>query len=511
MKKFILFFTFSVAMLSVAHTQCILTCNSFVNFSLDNNGQGTITADMIIEGSATGCSDLEIALFHPVWVNNQLTPWATALDVDCADIGDFVITVREVGGNGSSCWGNILIEDKLEACTPQFGPDTLVCQYIRRTSFGPLYTDVTLNGAPIEEVYDWMDIIPKSALTPGQNTLSFPPATEQFPLAGLSTLDLVHAQRFISIDDYTYPLRSVLFDLDDSGYLGVNDLFLGRQLILGMIATVPAKSNLFVPVNYEFPSDFDPFDFTDLDFRNFTFDDATVTNEDLKFYTYQMGDINEVLDSLTSGNATVRSNKKIIIEDFDMLSGQSYTVPVKIQGEGFNMFGAQLSFDFSGISIEDIRSAYGSNVLMSNEVTQNDYRIQLLDEESHNTWEFEITFTANSEGRLSDVIALNTLFNNTVANVNGEDGLEIEFVETSSVEEYMDFETLWQGDQLIVRFIEYVDGRISINSIDGKGLYMQNFGGQELVLTKDIMSSPGIYILTVESKGLVHSKKVVAF
>ena len=494
-------------MFSVAHTQCPLTCNNNVNFSLDSNGEGTILPEMILEGDYTGCGPFEISLLDPA-TNNPIIPAAAQIDVNCNHVGSYTVEVVDITSN-NSCWSTIIIEDKLDACIYDFGVDTLVCRYLPRTASWNLGTEVTLNGNPIQQINEFLDIIPKADLVIGNNTLNFPPSSSSQPLNSVSTLDLVYAQRFITEEEDEYPLRAVLFDVDDSGYLGINDLFTARQLILGMITEVPAKNYLFVPVQYEFPVDFDPYDFTNLDFRNFDFDDSSVTNEDLEFYVYQIGDINTVEDSLGGVSTTTRSEKKILIEDLQVNAGQTYEVPVTIRGEGLNTFGAQVAFDFTNISMDDVESNYAGNVLWSNEVSIEDYRVQLLHNEIQEDWKFVLKFTATTSGKLSDLISLNSDFNNSIANLSQELDLELEFFETSSVKELLDINTTWNGDQLIIGLNQFAEGDLILSTTDGRTLHSQGFEGSEVILSNDAMQVPGLYILSIKSEGNIYAKKIV--
>lgn len=98
----------------------VLACNDFINFSLDQNCEGLINADMILEGGPYRCYDeYEIILETSggMSVPNPIT-------------GDFigetlmVTIVDPVTGN--SCWGNIFVEDKIKP-TIECRDLTIVC------------------------------------------------------------------------------------------------------------------------------------------------------------------------------------------------------------------------------------------------------------------------------------------------------------------------------------------------------------------------------------------------
>lgn len=79
-----------------------MNCNNKANVSLDENGIAVITGDDILEGSY-GCYDQYV-----VMIDGKFQPI-----VDCDDVGKtFTVKVTDpISGN--SCWGKILVEDKL--------------------------------------------------------------------------------------------------------------------------------------------------------------------------------------------------------------------------------------------------------------------------------------------------------------------------------------------------------------------------------------------------------------
>ena len=80
-----------------------ITCNSLVHISLDENCQGVVGADQILEGNDYGCYDNYSVTFADSGQPLILGP---------GNIGQ-TIEVMVTNPNGNPCWGYILVEDKL--------------------------------------------------------------------------------------------------------------------------------------------------------------------------------------------------------------------------------------------------------------------------------------------------------------------------------------------------------------------------------------------------------------
>ncbi len=110
-----------------------LVCNDLVNISLDENCEAVITADMILEGDINEDNAYEVILSDEAGntIGNTITG---------AYIGQTLMVTVACIEDGNTCWGNILVEDKLspEITCPDSTPD-FVC-----TDLDVLYTpDIT--------------------------------------------------------------------------------------------------------------------------------------------------------------------------------------------------------------------------------------------------------------------------------------------------------------------------------------------------------------------------------
>ena len=95
--------TWEVSIVEFVPSSNVITCNSLVNISLDENCMATVGADQILEGNDYGCYDN----YEVVFANSGLP-----LVLDGSHVGQ-TIEVMVNNPSGNPCWGNILVEDKL--------------------------------------------------------------------------------------------------------------------------------------------------------------------------------------------------------------------------------------------------------------------------------------------------------------------------------------------------------------------------------------------------------------
>jgi len=509
MKKLIFIISLSFIFLSNIKSQnCdIIVISQNTNVSLDNNGEAEVTPDIFVIGDISQCN-YEIALSS----NNGdgtftiVIPYASSITLTCEFVGTYVVSVRDVD-SGNIGWADVNIQDMIGACSIYFGPDTYSLVYSPRNTSGPFNTDVTLNGNLVNEVYDWLDTIPQSDLVDGENVLDFP-ATSAPSLSGISTLDLVEMHKMFVFDDVEYPLRAVLSDADDSGYLNVEDLVLWRNFILGIQNTDVADNHLYISKTYEFPSDFDPFDFTDLNFREYKFDKDAVTQEDLEFFVYSYGDINWLTDSLTNDEVVIRSNNKLELSNREVNQGEIIQVPVKLTIDDFEMYGLQLGLAFDGLELINIDHNYSGAVLLDNHLSSQDYRISFMDTNGASEFNAVIELQVLENGELRDMISLNTDFEQLAVGYDQYANIELEFLSTSSTIEVEEFFTSMNGTELQIAIPVNHQEIIAIYDVQGKVLH--KITPQSELVSVDMSGlTDGMYFVSTVINNKPQTQKII--
>jgi len=105
-------------------------------------------------------------------------------------------------------------------------------------------------------------------------------------LNGVSTFDLVQMlQTILALPIFNLPAQNLAADLDLSGTVSVRDVWVLRQLILGLTTTLDTPNWRFVPLDYQYPNPIIP-----------TSISLTEAIENLDFIGVKAGDV--------SGNAS---------------------------------------------------------------------------------------------------------------------------------------------------------------------------------------------------------------
>jgi hypothetical protein len=113
--------SFDVTVNEYANPTATLVCNDNLQVSLDENGEGYIDADMILEGGPYGCYDDYIVEI----LGNDGTNYGQL--ADCSMIGSTVNVMVTDPDTGNSCWGAISVEDKINPEISCFTYDNVPC------------------------------------------------------------------------------------------------------------------------------------------------------------------------------------------------------------------------------------------------------------------------------------------------------------------------------------------------------------------------------------------------
>ena len=228
----------------------------------------------------------------------------------------------------------------------------------------------------------------------------------------------------LSLDDLPLPMGLIIpADMDQSGYIGVNDLALIQELILGI-----NDYNTFAFIHEDIDmSSLDPFDFG-TDIYSFSFEGVDVSTTNFVFNVHVFGDVNQSSQFAPEGNIVEerQSNLMMSFEDFALVEGVTYEIPFTVESdkliEGFQV-GAQLD----GISISDIKLEDTTHELKTN-VTESSARLLMVTDEPSNLIQGTLTILANRDGMLSELLSLEaTYFDEVVYDDLSTGGLDIEF------------------------------------------------------------------------------------
>ena len=265
----------------------------------------------------------------------------------------------------------------------------------------------TENNAPI-----------MSSLVDGAFSLAGVPTCEDITITlskddsfqtGVSTLDMIMVlKHIVGIESFDSPYLHIIADVNKSNSVTTADIVAIRKVILGIEDSFPNNTPWrFVDANYNFLNPNNPLA------ENFP--ESTVVNlsQDASqdFIALKIGDLNDSA-SRVSGFAdnTPRSKNALLFEtqDMELVAGNTYTIPFQAKGNG-NIAGYQFTLKYSHSLLEFIN--INSLQLASQNVstTQNGVLTATYYGSQHiqaKDLSFELTFTANQNALLSDVLSI---------------------------------------------------------------------------------------------------------
>ena len=107
----------------VVTTPNTVTCNDTLHVSLDASCLATITADDVLEGSYSCFDDYTVILTYP----NGTTTYDPPNQIDASHVGHYLPYTLEHYISGNTCWGYVLVEDKLAPELECPGDITVAC------------------------------------------------------------------------------------------------------------------------------------------------------------------------------------------------------------------------------------------------------------------------------------------------------------------------------------------------------------------------------------------------
>lgn len=483
------------------YAQCTIVCNNLVNVSLDEFGEATLFAEQMIEGN--DCPPpYEIQITDEN--NNIIYPYAEEITVDCGDLGDFIIVVKELTF-GNECWGNLNISDPANNCDFQLPADHLPVTFASYLA-NNYPEDVMLNGTPIFKTPNNIFGIPEADILNGDNTLTF--SSSEFSNNGLTTLDLVLMKKALYEQTPFTSLEAITADVDQSNFFGLGDIVYSRAIVLGVISD--DVQNIFLHSDTDY-SGIDPFDFG-MDVHSFTFNSDDVVSTNFQFDKYRLGDVNN--SGLKSDDdSEVRDGKQqLLIDDLFVEKGNTYEVEVRLDAD-VDFEGFQLGLKAHGITFNALLNTNNDD-LQSN-VNDELLSISYLASEVTQATNFIISLTADRDGMLSEMISINDEFYQEIVMSDLKTkNLEITFNVTSDLEDISDQDLIIYPNP--VNDIIYIDtpqnfddnSLVRLTNVQGqivKSIIVQ--GSQSNIETADLAS--GLYILQWLYNGHTVEKKII--
>ena len=365
----------------------------------------------------------------------------------------------------------------------------------------------TLNGEELP-INDFNILsIPDELIVEGVNTIEFKNTAFETYLKDVSTLDIVMGLRMFLLDEPIDPLQAIALDVDYSGGINVKDLVLLRQLILGLIQTLPHPGYFFIEDNQEFDDPFDEFEYGYFD--EYSFDSDSYKGGELLFRAYQYGDLSKFRNFRDDEIDVRASDAKLSYEDKMINLGETVNVKFELSNEGeYDISGFQTSLDLSGLEVLEFNHEYQGSTLLHYKPNDTALNILFATVSSEESVEFELVLRSKDKGMLSEKIGINQNYETELIYENLSNAkIQLEATKTDteftiSPNPFIDITSVQIPE-------EYVGGNLTIYNLVGSRIYSKTgISSSHSIKAVDLMHK-GVYIITLANQNRSTSKRVI--
>ena len=449
---------------------------------------------------------------------------------NCDDLAAASNSVLPIGvyvwdkcGNYDFCQVNLRLVDNFNGCQDTIGSGSMIAGNFA-TEFGELIENVEVSNMEMinENEASYMANAGEYVFNNNVTNLDYAVTASKDGdyLNGISTLDLVLIQRHIlGLANLDSPYKLIAADVNNDGAVTAIDLIELRKLILGINSEFSNNSSWrFADASQTLDIN-NPWNFDEtIDIYNLTTDMM-----DENFIGIKIGDVNQsVVANLTSGTTEDRSSATINIDFEDMQVEAGQTVDLTVSGDNFNnVFGYQFTLNAQGLELVSVQAG-AVNVTEDNfGVVGNSVTTSWNSNEALNATGdlFTMTFKANTTGKLSDIINLNSDVTTAEAYVGSN--LDIVNIVLNNARDADATFALNQNEpnpfsaNTVIGFVmpQSADATLTITDVTGKvvktitGNYAA--GSNRIELSKSDFGVAGVYYYRLDSGDFTATKKMI--
>lgn len=381
--------------------------------------------------------------------------------------------------------------------------------------------DVQLEGSPFATNTDVSGNYAFPSMAPGGNYV-INPYSDENPLAGISTIDLLMIQRHIlGIETLDSPYKVIAADINNNSTIDGTDLVELRKLILGIYTELPQNDSWrFVDKAYEFSPSQNPLD------QNFVEDYEIIglsQNMGVNFVAVKVGDVDESIDEFLmdrENNSQSVSKAGIAIGALTEGDGSEdlTSIPVTITNESpIRGFQIELNYDASLFEVVELQ---GTNINLTESnynLTGNSILVSWNSEDAFSAIEFEVLVKAKLDVQ-----------NNQSLFTLSSDLLRSEVYNSELVIQGVEIENASQQKTLLlennpnpfnshteIRFFLGQKSTVDFLVTDIQGRVIKSFesefeaGQNGYTIRKSDLVSTGIYYVTLKTTGYTETIKIV--
>jgi hypothetical protein len=348
----------------------------------------------------------------------------------CDDLGQqpLELWVTDAAGNQDYCETFVIIQDNMDHC----GTDDPIIAGATATEddLGVEGVNININSPSGFTANVTTDASGNYTVNNGLvagNDYTITPVLDVEPLNGVSTFDLVLISKHIlGVQPLDSPYKIIAADANRSNSLTTFDMVQIRKLIL-FIDTEFANNTSwrFFDANCTFSNPTEPF--SDMCSEVFSINDIPAGMTMSDFVAVKVGDVNGTAATNLLGSTddrTMVGDLVLDVEDMDVQKGERYTIDFK--ATDFNVSGYQFTLNFDNKALDFVEVGAGL-------ANASNFGLSMVEEgvltASWNSNEakkmtagevvFSLTFDANQNGQLSDLLGLNSRY--TVAEAYNAD------------------------------------------------------------------------------------------
>ena len=446
----------------------------------------------------------------------------------CNNIGVSLVNiwVTDQAGNQDFCQTTVTIEDNMGVCDDPF--ISLGGLISNENDQGIQDVEVNLSGTSsglsmtsADGGYQFATVVPG-----GDYTIL--PSKDINPLNGVTTFDLVLISKHIlGTQLLNSPYKIIAADANNSKSVTTFDLVELRKLILFIYDELPNNTSWrFVKKTFVFPNPANPWQTTFPELINMN--DVAVGQLNVNFRGVKIGDVNgsAAPNQLTSGSDDRSTGSTLIFEtkDVSVKKGETFTVPFNAGGIDLAGFQFTLSFDPQVLELVSVAPGivseenFGLMLLEQGAITaswnQHDGGAQRLEGEV-----FGLTFTAKADGRLSDLLRLNSRFTKAEAYNASLELMDVD-LQFENQQANASFE-LYQNtpnpfsDYTVIGFQlpEAASVSLTITDISGRKVKVlsneYSKGYNEMKIRRDELNASGVLYYRLETKDFTATRKMI--
>ena len=332
-------------------------------------------------------------------------------------------------------------------------------------------------------------------------------------LNGLTTLDLVLIYRGLT-SGFMDIFETIAADFDGDQAVSTKDLIEMRRYILGIENELQYQNFKIVDAGLVASTDFGPFNLGS-DFKSYIFSDNQLGGAPLQVRILKSGDVNGSALFAPEDNPVSREAATISFPDTDVVAGEIYNIHFDMNSS--STFQAA-SFELLAEGVEIISINENGNDLLFNNKTDA-AAFSFFSTHPEYGFDFTIEVKAKADGKLSEMLSLNSDFYKEVVDIDSNvGGVSLSANGVTDTQEItydlFDISPNPVTDVLNISFGESTNVGVSLIefiSMDGKSHYSYKTSASQFSIDVNALQTKGLHLIRVTQGLKTMVEKVIVY